>query len=176
VLAAANAFRKAGLRRQYTVAIQEAAASASRWIPLCILMSIRLNSHPLLYLAILDKQGRMKLKAVFCPNKKSNAMKVRAAAEFTANHRYWNVSQRDGGSWPEPLVPLGSVCGVGSLNRKNDIQRMAMILTIGTELERKSCCRNGKTKLRGGNQCRGQEKDSQGEWVLGDHSENSHYT
>ncbi len=46
VLAAATAIRNVGFLRPYAVAIQEAVASANKWVPLAKPVYIRLESSP----------------------------------------------------------------------------------------------------------------------------------
>ena len=109
VLAILTACRNVGLLRQYTVAIQEAIASANRWVPLDKLLDIMLESPASYVFSKLDKLGKMKSSAVLGQNRKRNAMRVRAV-ELTANHIYWKISHRDGGNLPDPVVAFCSGC------------------------------------------------------------------
>jgi len=85
MLAMVIAFRNVGLLRHFTVAIQEATASASQWVPAAIVLCIGLASAPSFPLNTSVKHGKIKFKAVLVSNRKRNAMKV-MREELAANH------------------------------------------------------------------------------------------
>ena len=96
------ALRNDGLLRPYNVAAHDAIASARRCVPLDRLLEVILASPVSYVCSKSDKLGKMKSMAAVGADKKNTAARVKMM-EFTENHRYWMVSQRDGDIWIESL-------------------------------------------------------------------------